>query len=132
MKPIRISRSSTRAPSFPLALLRDHEGVGRARSVAGPQRRPSSQSDPGMTVKLLQIVNGVVGIVAALQSGRSRATTLASLPCNPSRFRPTFTCFEKPHTLWGFSISKLWDTVNTARIARAEDFFEMERRPHVS
>lgn len=83
--------------------------------------------DPGMTVKLLQIVNAAsLGLsrrfsspVEAVQQLGIAAVQSLALSAH------VFTCFEN-RTLKGFSISKLWDHgANTARIARK--ILEMER-----
>ena len=83
--------------------------------------------DPGMTVKLLQIVNAAsLGLarrfsnpVEAVQQLGIAAVQSLALSAH------VFTCFENP-TLKGFSITKLWDHgTNTARIARK--ILELER-----
>lgn len=76
--------------------------------------------DPGMTVKLLQIVNAAsLGLsrrfsnpVEAVQQLGIAAVQSLALSAH------VFTCFES-RALKGFSITKLWDHgTNTARIAR--------------
>lgn len=83
--------------------------------------------DPGMTVKLLQIVNAAsLGLarrftnpVEAVQQLGIAAVQSLALSAH------VFTCFEN-RALKGFSITKLWDHgANTARIARK--ILELER-----
>jgi len=76
--------------------------------------------DPGMTVKLLQIVNAAsLGLarrftnpVEAVQQLGIAAVQSLALSAH------VFTCFEN-HKLKGFAVTKLWDHgANTARLAR--------------
>lgn len=86
--------------------------------------------DPGMTVKLLQIVNAAsLGLarrftnpVEAVQQLGIAAVQSLALSAH------VFTCFEN-RKLKGFSVTQLWDhSVSTARIARR--ILELERVDH--
>lgn len=83
--------------------------------------------DPGMTVKLLQIVNAASLGLARRFSNPTEAVQQLGIAVVQSLALSAhvFTCFES-HALKGFSISKLWDHgTNTARIARK--ILELER-----
>lgn len=83
--------------------------------------------DPGMTVKLLQIVNAASLGLARRFSNPIEAVQHLGIAAVQSLALSAhvFTCFEN-RALKGFSINKLWDHgANTARIARK--ILEIER-----
>jgi len=83
--------------------------------------------DPGMTVKLLQIVNAASLGLARRFTNPAEAVQQLGIAAVQSLALSAhvFTCFENRH-LKGFSITKLWDHgANTARLARK--IMEVER-----